>query len=529
MKKFGILAYPAAHSRSPEIHNAVFRELRMDAEYLRFEISPENISSFFASQVRSGKIQGLSVSIPYKERVMDFLDEIDEGAQKIGSVNTIFWKNGKLFGTNTDAEGFCESLEEFISPQGKNILVCGAGGSARAVIYSLQKSEAKSITLWNRTPEKGQILAEEFELRSASSFLNIDPNKIDILVNATSLGMKGEMEGLSPVPPDFWRKHHIAFDLVYTPKETRFLLDAQKAGAFPISGDRMLLFQAVLQSKLFTGGAESLKYMEKALFPNQTMLDKILFYKQFDIWKTKKDMSTTHVYVVKDDDFIFRKTLQKKNSSPLLIAEIKPISPSKGRLFLHDETVESVASLYEENGAGAISVLTDKKFFGGALENLKRVRKTVSLPILRKDFIMDSVQVYEAKEYGANAVLLMRSVLSAKKIEEMLFLCRKLGMDALVEVHDEKELDDVLTNTSAKIIGINSRDLKTMRIDPQTFIRLTSLFASKLKGKLLVAESGISSRQDIVQFAKGADAILVGSGILEAENRAQKVRELSQS
>lgn len=206
-----------------------------------------------------------------------------------------------------------------------------------------------------------------------------------------------------------------------------------------------------------------------------------------------------------------------------LIAECKERSPSGGWLQRPYDPV-SLARRYEANGAAALSVLTEPEFFGGSLDHLQAVRAAVALPVLCKDFIVDPVQVMAARAAGADAVLLIVAVLEDANLRELLALTRSLGMQALVEVHDESEVERAL-HADASIIGINNRDLTTMRTAKDTTARLRPLIPP---GRVVVSESGIESRADIDELERmGADAALVGEALLKAPDLEAKVRELS--
>ncbi|MBI3353490.1 MAG: indole-3-glycerol phosphate synthase TrpC [Nitrospirae bacterium] len=205
-----------------------------------------------------------------------------------------------------------------------------------------------------------------------------------------------------------------------------------------------------------------------------------------------------------------------------LIAEIKKASPSKG-IIREDFNVQGLAWIYEENGASAISVLTEGKYFLGGIENLSMARKVVNIPILRKDFIFDAYQIYEARAFGADAVLLIASILDKTQIGEFLSLASDIGMDAIVEVHDKKELEKAL-QTRAEIIGINNRDLKTFKIDLNTTYNLLDEMPA---GKVIVSESGINNRYDLVHLQKaGVDAALIGEALMREADIGKKIKEL---
>lgn len=204
-----------------------------------------------------------------------------------------------------------------------------------------------------------------------------------------------------------------------------------------------------------------------------------------------------------------------------LIAEIKQASPSAGVLREKFQPAE-IAHIYEDSGARAISVLTDAPFFKGALEHLALVRKAVALPLLQKDFLLDEVQLYEARVHGADAVLLIVAILDPKQARDFFHLAQELGLAALVEIHSEKELESVVE--WAPIIGINNRDLGTFAVDLETTFRILKEVPDE---KVVVSESGIAARRDVQRLADAEiDAILVGETFMRAEKIDVKVKEL---
>jgi len=209
-----------------------------------------------------------------------------------------------------------------------------------------------------------------------------------------------------------------------------------------------------------------------------------------------------------------------------LIAEVKKASPSAG-VIREDFDPVAIARAYAAGGASALSVLTDKKFFQGRLGYLEMIREAVPLPLLRKDFVIDELQVYEAVAHGADAVLLIVAILDDAKLRDLRAMAEQVRLSALVEVHDEGELDRAL-QAGAAIIGINNRDLRTFRVSLDT----TRLLAAKLRSgacadRILVAESGINARADVERVRQaGVDAILVGESLMRSGDIAGKVREL---
>ena len=208
-----------------------------------------------------------------------------------------------------------------------------------------------------------------------------------------------------------------------------------------------------------------------------------------------------------------------------LIAEVKKASPSRGVIRFNFDPVE-IAQTYATNGASAISVLTEARYFQGSLNYLKEIREALrdkKLPLLRKDFLWDPYQVYESRAYGADSLLLIVAILSPEKLEELLGLSHELGMNCLVEVHNEAELKIALSS-QAGIIGINNRDLSTFNVDLATTERLRPLIPPD---RIVVSESGIKDRDDMEKLKQwGVDAALIGESLVSADNIAAKMREL---
>ena len=206
-----------------------------------------------------------------------------------------------------------------------------------------------------------------------------------------------------------------------------------------------------------------------------------------------------------------------------LIAEIKTASPSKG-LIRDDVTVEDVARVYEANGAACISVLTDEQYFRGSLDRLGRARGACGLPLLRKEFIIDRYQIFEARVAGADAVLLIAACLTDRQLNEFMAVAALLNMDYLLEVHDEAEMARAAA-LNARIVGINNRDLRTFRTDLATTGKLAELAP---ESALIVSESGVNTAEDVRRVhGYGARAVLVGEAIMRERDMAAKVRELA--
>lgn len=247
-----------------------------------------------------------------------------------------------------------------------------------------------------------------------------------------------------------------------------------------------------------------------------SVLGKIVAQKIEDV---SRRMNETQLGELEPSDRSFYEALKPGRA---LIAEIKKRSPSKGLLRKNLDVV-ALAKLYDRHAA-AISVVTDETFFGGSLMMLAKVRAAVSRPVMLKDFVLSEFQIREARAYGADAVLLMASVLGKSSLAELYAVARSLEMDALVEIRDEVELEEALA-AGARIIGINNRDLATLAIDPQHAPRLAEKIPRE--GHLRVAESGIATRADLLRLDGIVDAVLIGSAFMQAEDVEAKLRELS--
>jgi indole-3-glycerol phosphate synthase len=219
----------------------------------------------------------------------------------------------------------------------------------------------------------------------------------------------------------------------------------------------------------------------------------------------------------------FAAALRRADGRVALIAEVKKASPSAG-VIRPDFDPVAIARDYERGGAACLSVLTDEKFFQGHLDYLRRIRETVKLPLLRKDFIVDELQIHEAVAAGADCVLLIVACLEQAVLTNLLRVAADCRLDALVEVHDEAELDRALT-AGARIIGVNNRNLKTFKVDLATTERLAERMRSA--ERILVAESGIHTRADMERLARcGVNAILVGESLMRSDDIPAKAREL---
>lgn len=253
------------------------------------------------------------------------------------------------------------------------------------------------------------------------------------------------------------------------------------------------------------------------------ILDQIIRDKKYELEARKKELpfdllkeKIKDVLPARD----FKAALLGKEIS--LITEIKKASPSGG-IIREDFNPIEIANIYQNEGASAISVLTERKYFEGNLDYLRKVKTEVSIPVLRKDFIFDPYQICESKVYGADAVLLIAAILKLNDLKKLLNLTYELGMDALVEVHTEEELQKAL-DADIDIIGINNRNLDTLKIDLKTTEELAKLIPSD---KIIVSESGIKTKEDIERLKKaGVRAFLVGESLMRSQDIGAKMREL---
>ena len=255
-----------------------------------------------------------------------------------------------------------------------------------------------------------------------------------------------------------------------------------------------------------------------------TILDEIAAYARERVSQTKeiaplRQVKDRALHLPKGD-FSFEKALKKTDIS--FICECKKASPSKG-LIAEDFPYLNIAREYEAAGADCISVLTEPKWFLGKDEYLKEITENVSIPCLRKDFTVDEYMIYEARILGASAVLLICSILSESQIKEYLEICDELGLSALVETHDEKEVEMALS-AGARILGVNNRNLKDFTVDTENSKRLRSLIPQDV---IFVSESGVKGPEDVKILREiGADAVLVGETLMRAADKKAKLSEL---
>jgi shikimate dehydrogenase len=255
----GIVLHPAGHTRSPLMHNAAFRALDIDAAYVAFDVRPSGLASAIAG-IRELGLRQVAVSIPHKVEVMQYLDEVDERARKIGAVNTVTAVEGRLIGSNTDWIGANRAIERVSTLEGKRCVVLGAGGAARALVFGLRERGA-TVHVLNRTVERAELLARELGAEGAGPIEALGDLPHDILVNTTSVGLRSDD---TPVPASQLRADSVVMDAVYDPEETRLLRDARRVGATPVAGKWMLIYQAAEQLEIWTGKQAPIDVLEGA-------------------------------------------------------------------------------------------------------------------------------------------------------------------------------------------------------------------------------------------------------------------------
>lgn len=270
-KIFCIFGHPVEHTFSPAMHNAAFKKLGMNACYVPFAVHPDKLADAVKAVIPLG-LSGLNITVPHKENIIPFLDDLSEEARLVGAVNTIEVRNGRLIGHNTDGRGFLRSLKEQagFDPRGKKILCVGSGGAARAVGFSLALAGAGSMVFFNRDAARAERLASNISDNtgctagslSGSSFYSA-AEEADCLINATSLGLK--RGDAIPIPRAAIRRGHLVCDLVYNPPLTPILKAAQAKKAKTLSGLGMLLYQGVIAFEIWTGKKAPVPAMKKAL------------------------------------------------------------------------------------------------------------------------------------------------------------------------------------------------------------------------------------------------------------------------
>ena len=259
----GIFGYPLEHSISPRFQQAAFDHCSLDVSYKAWPVAPDRLEPE-VRKLRDDGYLGANVTVPHKERIRSYLDDLQPLARTLGAVNTIVKEDGRLVGYNTDAHGLMEALRKDggCDPRGLSVLVLGAGGAARAAVFALVDAGVASLTIANRTLARAESLASQFE--AASAGVKVVPleepalagvcNKADLIVNTTSMGMRhGIAERETPLKASTIRAQSLVYDLVYNPAETPLLVEAKAAGAKTLGGLPMLVYQGAASFELWTG------------------------------------------------------------------------------------------------------------------------------------------------------------------------------------------------------------------------------------------------------------------------------------
>lgn len=270
-KIYGIFGYPVEHTFSPGMHNAAFKALKRDACYIAFSVHPDRLGDAVRAIIPLG-LHGINITVPHKQKVVPFLDQLSEEARLIGAVNTVEVKEGKLIGHNTDGRGFLRSLKDQarFDPRGKTFLMIGSGGAARAVGFSLALSGASRLLLLDVDTAKAELLAGDIRKKTGIEVRTISENGLpsaadeaECIINATPLGLK--KKDPLPLPAAHIRPRHLVCDLVYNPAMTPLLRGAKSRRAKTLPGLGMLLFQGVIAFEIWTGKRAPVQVMKRAL------------------------------------------------------------------------------------------------------------------------------------------------------------------------------------------------------------------------------------------------------------------------
>ena len=271
-KNLGVMGWPIAHSLSPVLQNAAIAKAGLDYVYTSLPVRPEQLAAAVTG-LKALQFRGWNVTIPHKSAIMPLLDAIDEDARIIGAVNTVVNDEGKLTGYNTDVTGFIQALlDRGFDPAGREVVLLGAGGAARAVVWGLIKAGVKAIHIGVRSPQKVQPLVDEFQSYGALDVCHWESESFqqllgtaDLLVNTTPLGMTPHLDGMAPVDWSKVKASAFVYDIIYTPAETRFLREARRHGHATLNGEAMLAGQGAAAFQKWTGIQPDLALMKQEL------------------------------------------------------------------------------------------------------------------------------------------------------------------------------------------------------------------------------------------------------------------------
>ncbi|MDS1030054.1 shikimate dehydrogenase [Bacillota bacterium LX-D] len=269
----GIIGYPLKHSLSPIMHNVAFKALNLNYVYVPFPIKPDNLVQTIKFLPKLG-IKGVNITIPYKEEILNFLDEISEDALLIGAVNTVVIKEEKMYGYNTDGNGFYQSLiAAGFNPDGKKVLIAGAGGACRAVAFTLCKKGISDLNLAVRSFTKAEALANDLNSHFSTdikvtyidNLTEEEVSEADLIINTTPVGMYPQVNDLAPLKVKFLHSNQFVCDLIYNPFETKLLQEARKKGCRTLNGLGMLVYQGAEAFSYWTGQEAPIDLMSKAV------------------------------------------------------------------------------------------------------------------------------------------------------------------------------------------------------------------------------------------------------------------------
>lgn len=274
MKKIVVIGYPIKHSLSPAMHNAALKSLGLDREfvYSALEVEPGKVGEF-AKKIRSGEIVGANVTIPHKIEMFETVDKKTKEAKLIGSVNTVYMEDGKLWGHCTDGIGCINTfVENGVDIKGKKVVLCGAGGAARAIAFTLAINGVGELLILNKTVEIAKELAQEVEKRTGCiadadglDAIALATGAADIVINCTPVGMKHKAEGETLITANLLHNRPVVMDIVYNPMKTKLLQEAEKAGCKIVTGEGMLVHQGAVGFEIWTGKKAPIEVMRKAL------------------------------------------------------------------------------------------------------------------------------------------------------------------------------------------------------------------------------------------------------------------------
>ncbi|MBY8996992.1 MAG: shikimate dehydrogenase [Candidatus Thorarchaeota archaeon] len=274
MKQLVLVGYPLGHSLSPVMHNAALNEMGLDSSY-RYDIQPTRAHELqtCVQSIREGSLEGANVTTPYKTDIMNYLEEVSEEATAVGSVNTLYRSEDRVAGCNTDVSGFLESLKEYgVSLKGRHATILGAGGAARAIGYALVNDEVAGLNVLNRSLARAEELVRNLNTQGTcdvhvgpTNTAEFDFNETDLLVNCTPIGMVGHSVTETPLGSKNLHSDMVVVDLVYNPRRTKLLQEAERVGCLIIDGIGMLVHQGAEALELWVGKKPPIEVMRSAV------------------------------------------------------------------------------------------------------------------------------------------------------------------------------------------------------------------------------------------------------------------------